>query len=109
MGVKIPDRLVTPTIRMTDWRMEPIHSTADINAKWIGSKVSQVSPALIRVIWNIETELELIKRQTAAKQNAQETANAEGDDRYISRHLLGDLRYLFLLNCLLSNASTVGP
>ena len=107
MGVKIPDRLVTPTIRMTDWRMEPIHSSADINAKWIGRRGSQVPPVLIQVIWTIDTELELLRRQDAARRSAQETADATGDDRFISQQLLGDLRYLFLLNCLLSNASEV--
>lgn len=106
MGVEIPERLATPTIQKTDWRVEPIHSTADINPKWIGYQVSQVHPVLIQVIWNTETEIGLIERQSIAKKNAQETADAEGDDSYISRYLLGELRYLFLLNCLLSNGNT---
>jgi hypothetical protein len=104
MGVEIPDHRVTPTMRKTDWRVEPIHSKDDINARWIGRRVSQVSPALIQVIWNIETELELIERQNIAKRAAQDTAIADGHDGYISQLLLGELRYLFLINCLLSNA-----
>ena len=109
MGVEIPDHRVTPTIRRTDWRAEPIHSKDDINAKWIGRRVSQVPPVLIQVIWTIDTELELITRQNVAKRNAQDTADADGNDRYISQLLLGDLRYLFLLNCLLSNAPQETP
>lgn len=103
LGVSVPERLVTPTIRETDWSVELIHSTADINPRWIGHRVSQVSPALIKVIWNIDTELGLLERRHNALRSAQETADAEGDDRYIGQLLLGDLRYLFLLDCLLSN------
>jgi len=105
MGVEVPDRLLTPTIRKTDWRPEPIHSTDDINRKWIGRRDYQVSPSLILVMWSTEREIDLIERQSAAKRNAQSTADADGDDRYISECLLGDLRYLFLLNCLLCNGT----
>ena len=88
------------------WRPEPIHSRDDITRKWIGRRHYQVSPAVIRVLWDTEREIDLIERQHAAKRNAQTTADADGDDAYIAELLLGDLRYLFLINCLLCNGGS---
>ena len=118
LGVRIDESLLTSTMKKTDWRPEPITNIHDVNQKWIGSHRYQIGPTLLWMLFDTERELRLIDQYTKRRDGAQSLADmirdhgrGSGDPtiwdefeiKAAKQELLGDLRTLFIVCCLLKN------
>jgi hypothetical protein len=119
LGIDIPDKCLSPTIKNTDWRPEPLSNISDISPKWIGARIYQIHPLIIRQIFDIETELNLIQRRQSTLNTINyllDSFHALGQVNAIhasrsefTNELLGALRALYIVDCLLCNAPEYSP
>lgn len=106
LGVNVPEELVTPLMRKTDWTPAPIGFIDDINPKWIGRRRTQIPPNTLRyVIWPLETEIEMLNRADYFRKEAEYFIHADGDPAVISEHILGTLRCLYIVACKLARGA----
>lgn len=108
-GIEIPNELLTPTIKNTKWNdIEPLPSISDINIKWIGNRPEQVSYTLLKLVFSEDEKKQASRLDTQLKNiaGAIDEATAYGGPgpykRIFQNHLLGDLRYAYILKSLLS-------
>jgi hypothetical protein len=104
LGIEIPSELQTKTIINTNWSLIQIKNVTSLERSWIGRRRSQLSITLIDFLLKQDrADLQQRKNVTIANINyIFEYDDHIFDERVRKEELLGQLRYLWLLECLLA-------
>lgn len=103
LGIEIPSELQTRTITNTNWSLIPIKNLTSLDRNWIGRRNYQLSITLVNLLLK-QDRADLTQRRDIAVANANyilADTDIVFDERVRKEELLGQLRYLWLIECLI--------